>query len=81
MWCDVRLRVTRTVDGDSDGLRESEAVLADESRDLSELAGLEVLGGGVAILNIDNVELEIVGLCHSLDGGTAGVALENKTSQ
>lgn len=76
-----RTRGSHTVDGDGDGLREDEAILADEGGDLAETAGLEVLSGRLAELDIDKVELEIVGLRDSLDGGAAGVALEERMSQ
>lgn len=80
-WCDRGLGGSHTVDGDGDGLRESEAILAEEGGNLSKSAGLEVLDGGVAELNIGVVQLDIVGLRDSLDGSAAGVALEEQVSQ
>jgi hypothetical protein len=36
-----------------------------------------VLNGRVALLGLNNVELDVVGLRHSADGGRASVVLEN----
>jgi hypothetical protein len=69
-----------TVDGDSNALRESEAVLTEEGGDLAELVGLEVLNRGVLGVGVNNVELEVVGLRNRLDGGGAGVVLRRETS-
>lgn len=65
----------RTVDGDSNALGKSKAVLADEGRDLAELVGREVLAAGVGGVGLNKVELEVVGLCNRLDGSGAGVIL------
>lgn len=69
-----------TVDSDGNALGESEAILTEESRDLAELVGLEVLDGRVLEVGGDNVELKVVGLRNRLDGGGAGVVLQEKRS-
>ena len=62
-----------TVDGDSKALGESEAILAEESGNLSERAGLGVLDARRRGVGLNNVELEVVGLRNCLDGSGAGV--------
>jgi hypothetical protein len=42
---------------------------------------LEVLGGGLAEVDLNEVELEIVGLRNRLDGSGAGVVLWTKDDQ
>jgi hypothetical protein len=67
----------RTVDSNGNGLREGKAILAEEGRDLAKRVGLQVLSGGLLEVDINNVELEVVGLRNSLDGGGAGVVLRD----
>jgi hypothetical protein len=55
---------------------KSEAILAEEGRNLSERRGLEVLLGRVCGIDEDYVEVDIVGLCNSKDGCGAGVGLK-----
>lgn len=64
-----------TIDGDSNSLRESKAVLANESRDLAKTAGSLVLSSRLAELNLRDLEVEVVGLRDRLDGDGAGVVL------
>jgi hypothetical protein len=40
-----------------------------------------VLSGSVALLGLDDVELDVVRLSHSLDGSRAAVVLKERTSQ
>lgn len=72
---------SRTVNGNGDALRESEAILANKGGDLAETVGLEVLSGSVALLSLDDVELDVVRLGYSLDGSRAAVVLKERTSQ
>lgn len=68
--------IGRTVDGNGNALGENVAVGALESRDLSELVQLEVLSRDtLGRLSVDNLKIELVGLCDSAQGGGAGVAL------
>lgn len=71
----VQCVVSRTVDGDGNALGESEAVLANKGGDLAKGVGLEVLGGSVANLSLNNVEVNVVGLSHSADGRGSSVVL------
>lgn len=64
-----------TVDGNSHALVENEAIRALEGRDLAQLVELQVLGGGLGGVNLDDFELEIVGLRDRTDGGRARVLL------
>lgn len=75
-WCDVG--ASRTVDGNGDALGQSETILANKGGDLAKAVGSEVLGGSVANLGLNDVELEVVGLRDGLDGGGAGVALNTR---
>lgn len=77
----MKLAAVRTVDGDGDALRESEAILANEGGNLAKAAGLQVLDAGVAALNLNDVEVEVVGLRDRLDGDGAGVTLRSQASQ
>jgi hypothetical protein len=63
------------VDGDSNALRESKAILALESRDLSQRVGLEKLSRSLARLVLGVGQVKTVGLCNRLDGSAAGVVL------
>lgn len=65
----------RTVDGDSDTLGESEAILAEEGGVLAQTVGLEVLDGRVGRVNLSVGEVDVVGLSNCLDGSGAGVVL------
>lgn len=66
---------TLTVDGDGNALGKSIAVLTEEGRNLSELAGLLVLSSRVASLGLDDLEIETVRLRHGKNAGGAGVLL------
>lgn len=68
-------KASLTVHSDGNALSEDEAILADEGGNLAERVELQVLGGGAARRDIDDLELEVVGLGHSLDGSGAGVTL------
>lgn len=83
-WCEFFASRTAslTVDGNGNGLGESEAVLANEGGDLAKTVGLEVLSVGVALLGLDDVELDVVRLGDSADGCRTAVVLEEpRTSQ
>jgi hypothetical protein len=68
-----------TVDGNGDSLAESEAILANEGRDLAEGVGLEVLNGsGLGKVDFGDVEVEAVCLSDGLDGDAAGVVLDTQ---
>lgn len=70
---------SRTVDGNGDSLGELEAILASEGGDLAKRAGLEVLSSASLLkLNLDDLEVEAVGLSDRLDGGRAGVVLQRE---
>jgi hypothetical protein len=70
------------VDGNGNALRQSETVLANEGGDLAKTVGLEVLSVGVALLGLDDVELDVVRLSDSADGCRTAVVLEEpRTSQ
>lgn len=71
----------RTVDGDSNALAQGKAILAEESRVLAQRVSLEVLSGGLASLNVGDVELEAVGLGDSLDGGGTRLVLQQEKSE
>lgn len=72
--------ISRTVNSNGNGLGERKAILAEEGGNLAELVGLEVLDRGSAGISLNDVELNVVGLCHSQNGGGAGVALEESQS-
>lgn len=71
----------RTVDGDGDGLAQGKAILADEGRVLAQRVSLLVLSRGLASLNEGDVEVEVVGLGDSLDGGGTGLVLRRDKSE
>lgn len=55
---------------------ESVAISTDEGWDLAELVDLEVLGGNtLGWLSLNDLDIDVVGLSHSANGGRAGVAL------
>lgn len=68
-------RARLTVDGDGNALVENVTVGALEGRDLAQLVELQVLGGGLGGVDIDDVELEVVGLRNGADGRAPGVVL------
>lgn len=68
----------RTVDGDGDGLGESVAIAADKGRDLRKFVVLQDLRAGLFGVDLDNLELEAVGLRNGEDGRGAGVELCDK---
>lgn len=73
MW---RVCGALTVDSDSDGLGENEAVGALEGRDLAELVELQVLGrDALGGLGVDKLDVEAVLLCDSKERGGARVTL------
>lgn len=58
-----------TVDSNGNAFVESVAIGANESWDLSKLVDLQVLGGDTLSWVLgDDLEIDIVGLCDSLDG-------------
>lgn len=70
----------RTVDGNGDGLSQDEAVGANEGRDLSEGIEAAVLGRVLELcvrgnINLDELEVELVGLCSHPGWDGAGVGL------
>lgn len=71
-------RVGPTIDSDGNALRQSEAILADESGDLAKTAGREVLSGRLAELDLGDLEVEVVGLSNRLDGDAARVVLKGE---
>lgn len=64
-----------TVDGNGHAFVEDETILTLKGRDLAQLVELQVVGGGVGDINLDNVEVEVVGLRDCADGGRARVLL------
>jgi hypothetical protein len=71
----------RTVDGDGNALGEDVAVGTLEGGDLAELVELEVLGvDTLGRLGVNNVKVEVVGLCDGQQGGGTGVALRGSVS-
>ena len=67
-----------TVDSDGNALREGIAVRANECRDLAKLVRALVFLGDVVHINIDNIEVNVVGLRDREDRGGAGILLRNK---
>lgn len=68
-------RAILTVDGNGHALVEDVAILTLEGGDLAQLVELQVLGGGLGGVNLDDLEIKTVGLSNRLDGGAAGVRL------
>lgn len=68
-------RARLTVDGDGHALVENVTVFALEGRDLAQLVELQVLGGGFGGVDLDDVELEVVGLRNGANGRAPGVVL------
>tara|TARA_R110002060_G_scaffold12882_6_gene18349 strand:+ start:231 stop:482 length:252 start_codon:yes stop_codon:yes gene_type:complete len=66
----------RTVDGNGNALVESVTISTDKGRDLAELVDFEVFGGNaLRWLSLNDLDVDIIGLGHSANGGGAGVAL------
>lgn len=70
-----------TVDGNSNALAQSEAILAEESRVFAQRVSLEVLSGRLAGLDERDVQVEAVGLGDSLDGRGTRLVLQDEKSQ
>ena len=68
-----------TIDGDSDALGQSEAVLANEGGNLAKAVSLQMLSSRLAKLDLGYLEVEIIGLGNRLDGDGAGVVLPGST--
>lgn len=73
--------LTHTIDGDGDGLGQSEAIGTLESRDLAEGRELAVLStgverGSVVSLSLDQLQVQVVVLGSDQDGEGATVVLE-----
>ena len=73
-------RARPTVDGNGHTLVQNVTVLALKSRDLAQLVELQVLGGGLGGVDLDDVELEIVGLRDGANGRAPGVVLRQLLS-
>lgn len=72
----VEKKTLHTVDSDGNALVESVSISTDESWDLAETVELQVLSRDtLGRLGLNNLEVDIVGLCDSADGGGAGVTL------
>lgn len=71
----------RTVDGDGNALAQGEAILANKGRVLAQRVSLLVLSRDLASLNEGDVEVEVVGLGDSLDGGGTGLVLRHDKSE
>lgn len=68
--------LVRTVDSNGNALVESVTIGTDEGWDLAELVDLEVLGRDTLCrLSLNDLDLDVVGLGHSANGGGAGVTL------
>lgn len=68
-------RARPTVDGNGHALVQNVTVLALKGRDLAQLVELQVLGGGLGGVDLDDVELEVVGLRNGADRRAPGVVL------
>lgn len=68
-------RARPTVDGNGHALVQNVAILALKGRDLAQLVELQVLGGGLGGVDLDDVELEVVGLRNGADRRAPGVVL------
>jgi hypothetical protein len=65
-----------TVNGDGNALAQDVAVGALERRDLSKLVEQQVVGRDALLWHrVDNLDLELVGLCYSLERSRARVTL------
>ena len=65
----------RTIDGDGNALVESVAVGTDEGGDLGKRVDLLVVLAGSLEVDVDGLNVEVVGLRDSQDGRGAGVRL------
>lgn len=65
-----------TVDGDGHALVQDVAILTLEGGDLAELVELQVVGGGAGGVNLDDLEVDIVGLSHGANGRGTRVVLQ-----
>lgn len=68
-------RARPTVDGNGHALVQNVTILALKGRDLSQLVELQVLGGGLGGVDLDDVKLEVVGLRNGADRRAPGVVL------
>lgn len=68
-------RARPTVDGDGHALVQNVTVLALKGGDLAQLVELQVLGGGLGGVDLDDVELEVVGLRNGANRRAPGVVL------
>lgn len=66
---------TRTVDGDGDALGEDITIGADEGWDLAQRVRLQEFLRRLLGIDLDLLELEVVGLRNGTDSRGAGVAL------
>ena len=77
-----RRKRSHTIDGNGDGLRESEAIGTLEGGDLASGVDLEVLSAGVELsgrvsLGVNQLQLEVVVLSSDQDGDGATVVLDD----
>lgn len=73
-------RAQPTVDGNGHTLIQDVSILALKGRDLAQLVELQVLGGGLGGVDLDDVELEVVGLRNGADRRAPGVVLRRNIS-
>lgn len=73
--CIGRKQEKLTVDGDGDGLVQDVAILTLEGRDPAKLVELQVIGGRVGGVDLNDLEVEAVDLRDGADGRGAGVVL------
>lgn len=64
-----------TVDGDGHALVQDVAILALEGGDLAKLVELQIVGGRAGGIDLNDLEVEVVGLRHGADGRGARVVL------
>lgn len=64
-----------TVDGDGHGLVQNVAILALKGGDLAQLVELQVLWGGLGGVDLNDLKVEVVGLCNGANGRAPGVVL------
>lgn len=74
-------KLSHTVDGDGNGLGDSEAILALKGRDLAQGADLAVVRAGIErrgglCLCLDQLQVQVVVLGSDQDGDGARVVLE-----
>lgn len=73
--CVCRLVVSLTVDGDGNAFVQDISVLANKGRDLGKLVELEILRTRVGRINLNSLDVEVVGLRNCEDGRRPGVGL------